>query len=96
MSEVDGFTETSAVHFGIEDDQEKGQHGKESLKDEGGQSHRFSPYSCYEAGADDSLGKSEHHSEELRGWSHESYMQEIEVAVHDQACSGRVKELYDA
>lgn len=96
MGEVDGFSKASAVHFWIEDDQEKGQHGKESLKDEGGQPHRFSPYSCYEAGADDSLGKSEHHSEELRGGSHESYMQEIEVTVHHKACSGRVEELYDA
>ena len=96
MGEVDGFSKASAVHLGVEYDQQEGQQGKESLNDEGGQSHRFSPYSCYEAGADDSLGKSEHHSEELRGGSHESYMQEIEVAVHDQACSGRVKELYDA
>ena len=65
VCQVNGFSEATAVHFRIEDNQQEGQQGEECLKYNGAYCCDFSPYSGNESCAYDRLGQGEKHPESL-------------------------------
>ena len=96
VGEVDRFAEASAVHLRVEDDKQQRQQCEESLEGEGRKGESLSPYSCDESCSDDCFGKCKCNCEELGCRLHEAEMEEVEIAVHDETGSYRIKELDDA
>ena len=92
MGEVDGFSEASAVHLGIEDDQRQGQKREEGLERHGCNACRLSPYTSDEGGSQYGFGKGKAGSENLGRETEKSHVQEVKVFSHDQTCAYRVHE----
>ena len=66
VCEMYGFSEASAVHLGVENDQKEGQEREEALQRDGALGDSTAPYASDERSTDDGLGKSEEDSQGLQ------------------------------
>ena len=92
MRKVDGFSETSAVHFRIEDDQQEGKQCEESLEYDCRDDSGLAPYACDERCASYGFCESKGCPKCLGCEIHEPDVQESEVFLHHKASSDRIKQ----
>ena len=94
VSQVDGLSEASAVHFRVKYDQDKCQQGKECLQADGGECYGASPHSSNQTRSEQSLRKGECDSSSGRSEIKKSDVKEFEVFLHHQRCTYRIHEFY--
>ena len=96
MCEMDGFSETSAVHRGVEYYQCECEKGEESLECHCGHAKGLSPYACDQGCSDDGFRQCECRSERLCREPEELQVQKVHVFAHYESGTCRIHELEDA
>ena len=96
MSQVDGLSEASAVHFRIEYQQEQRDDSEDALHHERCCSESFPPYAAYQGCSDESLRKCQCNAEYFGCRGQETDVHEVEVLFDYQAGSDRIHKFYQS
>ena len=90
MCQFKNLSETAAVHFGIEYEQEQGYDRKQTLHYECCQSGGLPPNAARQGGTQDRFEQCKRDSYELCSRSHEADVHEVEVFLYNQSGSDRI------
>ena len=93
MSKMQGFTEATAIHFRIKNEQQSGDESKESKQDGAYPGYYAAPHSGNDGCAEQGFQQSQNDRQSLGRRKHEIKACKLEILLHNESRSDRVHKL---